>query len=467
MPAQTPPAQSSPILAEPFTFSGPAVSTTYCDDTSSSVTLDAPSRSVAMLCTHTKGGPGAACVRLHQVLRASGVRSHLYAASLTTGVPGVSLAVDMPLPPEPGKEVRLSTLDRSLDMQRELMTRYPRRDDQREMFSFLTPSLHPDRNPLPPADILHLHWIARLTDPALTPAYFQKKPVVWTLHDMFPFTGGCHHADACQRYAEECGACPNLGSRQPEDHSHKAWVQRKAAYAGMHMHVVCPSRWLADKAQASSLMRGFPLHVIPHGVPLEIYHPMNRPALRQEMGMGEDDRVLLFVAHDLAQTRGTGRALLECMQRLCEMPHKDAWRVVLLGGNAPRAFFETGLRVDCPGYIDRPEMMAALYNVADMLVLPSVAENLPTVIAESLACGTPAVAYDVGGVPEMIDHERTGYLAAAGDVEALVQGVQWAAGPGTAPEVRRRCRVVALERWSLARCAAQYMQIYEGLLAEV
>lgn len=455
---------------------------------------------VSHLCTNTKDEAGVTCVRLHHSLRQAGLQSTVYATNLASGDARITFPVKMDMPTEPGQTLRLSTLDRSQEMQAELMVRYPRRDNQRQMFSFLTPSFHPDKSSLPFVDIVHLHATARMTDPALASAYFQRNAVVWTLHDMNPFTGGCHDAEACEKYTQQCGACPNLASRKEEDDAYKIWRLRKVAYAGMRMRVVSPSHWMAEKARASALMGQFPVHVIPNGVPTDIYRPLNRAALRADMSISDDERVLLLPAQDLTRARKGGQAVLACLKRLRELGGAGTYRVILLGDNPPLEFLQTGLRVERPGHVEQPELLAALYNVADVLVLPSMAEHMPNGIGEALACGTPTVAYAVGAVPEMIEHERTGYLvdvdggeageaagvvdadagadADAGDasagnagevivgnVQGLVQGVLWAAGEGAARETRRLCRVTALERWGQARCAAAYLRVYEELLA--
>lgn len=413
---------------------------------------------IVMFNTRARGGAAVAARRILSDLRTRGVDSLLYTAQIAVAAPGLRLALPEVAETEHSS---LAGLQRSEDEQRTRMRHYPRRDPRREIFTFLTACAPVDKLDIDSQAIVHLHWIARMTDPALCPDFFQRHAVVWTMHDMQPFTGGCHHADECRKFTEHCGACPHLGSTDEKDDSFTAWRQRKSVYRRMQMHAVCPSRWLAEQAAASSLLQHATISVIANSVPVNIYRPLDRAAMRRALELADEDMVLLFNACNIAHPRKGGMALLHAMRKLAAMPEGKNTRVLLLGDNPSPELLETGLRVDVLGYIDNEEHMAAVYNMADALLLPSMAENLPNVIAESLACGTPAIAFAVGGIPEMIDHGSTGFLAPPGDVDALLAGVRWAEDARKNPALRRLCRAVALERWSPAHTATAYVRVYE------
>lgn len=207
-----------------------------------------------------------------------------------------------------------------------------------------------------------------------------------------------------------------------------------------------------------------PVHVIPNCVPVDVFRPLDRETVRTQLGIQKKECVLVFSAHSLQHVRKGGNALLACMRTLANSSIRDEMRIILLGSNPPPEFLSTGLKVNVLGYVENQDVLAAIYNAADMLVLPSMAENLPNVLAEALACGTPAVAFNVGGIPEMILHEKTGYLANPGDIQALLAGILWAAEVRTISTVRRLCRAKALEQWNPLSCAQEHIKLYQNLL---
>jgi glycosyltransferase involved in cell wall biosynthesis len=406
-----------------------------------------------MLCTYNHGGAGTAAMRLYRALCGlSGngrLTSRFYCASSKYAAEGVCL---------------LPGLARC---QYELMAAlagYPGRPPGSEHFSIPQLCCDPATIALPENfDVINLHWLGGMFDPALAPEALAGRPVVWTLHDMNPFTGGCHYSAGCARYAEHCGQCPELGSDDPRDLSFQTWRLRMGVYRTLNLHIVCPSAWLAEEAKKSFMFRRFPVRVIHNAHPLDIFRPLRRDATRRALGFKAGETVLLFVSESLRNKRKGGEYLLRALSLLASRPGADRIRLVLLGSAPPADFFQTGLRAESAGHVDDQESMALLYNAADAVITPSLEDNQPNVVCEALGCGTPVVAFAVGGVPEMLRHMETGWLAPLRDAEGLAAGMEWAASVKNHVSIRRRCRAFALENYSASAQAEEYMKLFHEI----
>jgi glycosyltransferase involved in cell wall biosynthesis/SAM-dependent methyltransferase len=421
---------------------------------------------IAMFSTSDTGGAGIAAVRLHRSLPGAGVSSLMYVALQKTRAENlyvfpawkqtVGRAND-------GSAVfaGLRNAARKREMQ---IARYSARPAGLEFFS--TPDGCVGLNTLlfrEDFDILHLHWIADFLD---TDAFssLQDRPLVWTLHDMRPFTGGCHYAGACDKFTEHCGACPQLGSDDPQDLSFLTWRRSMAAFRKLNLHVVTPSEWLAEQARRSSLFRNCPVRVIKPAQPLDIFRPMNKKEIRGSMGFRDNDLVLAFSAQSLDNDRKGVRFLPECLARLAASPLRDKLFLLLLGNSPPEALFHTGIRTGTLGHVDGAEQTALVYNAADAVLVTSLEDNAPNVICEAAGCGVPVIAFAAGGIPEMVKHRETGRLAPVGDVEALADGVRWLDAVRHDRALSLRCRAFALEQWNPAARAAEYAALYRDVL---
>ena len=426
---------------------------------------------IALFCSADSGGAGIAASRLQSTLREQGANSELYVlreSFLQTGVhvlPCYGQQVNSNNAPS---SFAVSTAGFASDAQRHrALAKYQHRPAGGEYYSVPTQCCNFNDVPLLDTfDVINLHWVAGMTDPAHALEFFSKRPVVWTLHDMNPFTGGCHYADGCRGFEKHCGNCPQLGSQNPGDLSHQTWKLRMSAYRQLNMHIVAPSQWLAALARNSSLFSRFPIHVIPNGHPLDVYTPLNRDDIRAALGFAPDTLVLLFASQNLTNRRKGGGYLLQLLHWLAQSPLKNKVAVLLLGNNPDRAFMETGIRVELTGHVSNDHHMAALYNAADAVLVPSFEDNQPNVICEAMACGTPVVAFSTGGIPEMVIHGITGYLSAAGDIEGLKEGIIWAEAQCPLPQRRRICRAHAMEKWNPEQCARLYAGLYASLLTE-
>jgi glycosyltransferase involved in cell wall biosynthesis len=318
---------------------------------------------------------------------------------------------------------------------------------------------------MPAGDILHLHWIAEFIDYEEFFEHFPGVlPLVWTLHDMNPFTGGCHYAGECRKFGEECGCCPQLGSGKWNDLSRAIWKRKREAYGhidGKRFCVVTPSQWLADEAKRSALLGGFRIEVIPYGVDTNCFRPQERAMARARLGIAAEATVVLFVAQSLGNSYKGMPVLMEALQRAERIPNL---LVVAVGGGGLPA----GFPVECVslGEMNEEKELALAYSASDLFVLPSLQDNFPNTALEAMACGVPVVGTRVGGIPEIVRDGCTGRLveqgdaaALAGAIEELLTNAEWRA------EMAGNCRRVALEEYTLEMQTRRYVGVYESLLS--
>jgi glycosyltransferase involved in cell wall biosynthesis len=316
---------------------------------------------------------------------------------------------------------------------------------------------------LPPADVVNLHWTADFIDVGeFLGALVPSLPVFWTLHDMNLFTGGCHYDRECGRHRSGCGRCPNLGSTKEKDLSREIWERKERVFgrlAADRLHIVTPSRWLAAEAEASALFRGrFPVTVIPYGLDTDLFTPRDYRAAREILGLPVDARVVLFVAHSVGWQRKGFPLLLESLGLLGDLP---GLHLMALG--AGQASHEVPVPSLHLGFVENERLVSMIYSAADVFVIPSVQDNLPNTVQEAMACGTPVVGFDAGGVPDMVRDGVTGRLASVGDPRDLARALR------TVLEDRegsRRMglegRRVALEEYALEVQARAYAALYAG-----
>lgn len=272
-------------------------------------------------------------------------------------------------------------------------------------------------------DVVNLHWICG--------GYLQieaiaklGKPVVWTLHDMWAFTGGCHYNQECDRYTSVCGACPQLHSSGKWDLSRWVWQRKAQAWKNLNPTIVTPSRWLAKSAKSSSLFKNLRVEVIPYGLDIERYKPINRAMARELLNLPQDKHLVLFGALNATGDRRKGFHLLQpALQNLSQ----SEWQLelVIFGSSQPSHLPDLGFKSHYLGKLSDDISLALVYAAADVFVAPSTQDNLPNTVMEALACGTPCVAFNIGGMPDMIEHQQNGYLAQPFKVEDLAQGIAW------------------------------------------
>ena len=314
----------------------------------------------------------------------------------------------------------------------------------------------------PPADVLNLHWVAHFLDYKKFFARIPRgQPLVWTLHDMAPMTGGCHHAMDCSRFEKSCGACPLLGSSNARDLTRRIHHRKATALARLApetTRIVAPSQWLAGEARRSSLLGRFNVNVIPNGVDVETFAPRDRRIARDVLGMPQDAHVVLFAADAVGNHHKGMDLLLEAINGV------DTGLPLILAsmGSNPAVAPKGNMHL---GRMENMHLMSYIYSAADLFVLPTRAEALGNVLLEAMACGVPCVSFDVGGVPDAVRHQETGLLAPAEDVAVLRSSIVGLL-QNDALRIRMgiRSRHVAETEFATHHIAAKYAKIYAELI---
>lgn len=331
-------------------------------------------------------------------------------------------------------------------------------------------------------DILHLHWVnQRFLD--LLELKNINKPIVWTLHDSWPFCGVCHYFLDCTRYKLHCGDCPMLHSNKDKDLAYRVFKKKIRAYKGLNMHIVTPSRWLGECAKQSALFGRFPVTVIPNCLETDVYRPLEEyelnerletamqcnQALREVKCLINEKAVkpiILYGAMNATTDRIKGlSSLLSAMQILDN--HGFEANLVVFGANEsdlPMQFEH--INVHFVGYISDTDILVTLYNLADVMVVPSLTENLSCAIMESLSCATPVCCFDIGGNSDMVEHHVNGYLAKEKDSEDLAAGIRWCLDNNKDDSLSVAARKKVLENYTIERVGKQYAELYKSILSK-
>jgi glycosyltransferase involved in cell wall biosynthesis len=263
------------------------------------------------------------------------------------------------------------------------------------------------------ADVVNLHWVSSFLD---FPSFFSEeksKPVMWTLHDMNAFTGGCHYAEDCEGFKADCNNCPQL-SHPYQNYNQKNLAIKAKTHLGK-LTIITPSQWLKEQSIHSLLFKNQQHHVIPYGIDTQIFKEYDTHFCKTFFNVSTNKKIILFVAQVVSNRVKGLKYLLEAVNII----QQDISIVVIGEGT-----FENTLKdVTFLGTIHDERLLALAYNMADIFVLPSLADNSPNVIIESLCCGTPVVAFEVGGIPDLIINGENGFLAKKSDAQSLAENM--------------------------------------------
>ncbi|AQG80756.1 glycosyltransferase family 4 protein [Spirosoma montaniterrae] len=319
------------------------------------------------------------------------------------------------------------------------------------------------------ADVLHLHWInfGYLSLSTLQTLFDLGKPVVWTLHDQWAFTGGCHYTRGCNHYLNHCRQCPYLKNPGEHDLAYRIFERKLRLFENADVHFAPPSRWLADDAMRSKLLRRFPFTVIPYAIDQETFRPIDRTRANERLGLPNTNRPrLLFGSANVTDPRKGFRYFAEALTRLREQQPDLDPEILVFGKGRSYLLDELPYPVQHLGVLTSADDVVAAYNAAEAMVVPSLEDNLPNTVIEALACGTPVVAFGTGGIPEMIDHQQNGYLAAVGSAQELADGLAFVLNHQQPAVLRQNARQFAENRFSEDVVASQLYDLYKSLMSE-
>jgi glycosyltransferase involved in cell wall biosynthesis len=402
------------------------------------------------------GGAARSAYRLHFGLRRLGIDSQMLVLNKVSGDSAVGLfPVDRGLP---------ARVVRKLWRMRQGAFAPPHRP--LEIFSI-------DKSPLgdsilktlPAADVLNLHWVAGMFDFDVLTEFCRRTPVVWTLHDMNPLTGGCHFDEVCGRFQSACGQCPQLESSNPADTSAQVLRRKVATTATIpenRLTFVAPSVWLTKQAQLSAPFRRFRCQTIPYGLDTDVFQPRNPMVVRELLGISSSTRVILFLAEGLDDRRKGFDLLVRALHGLGDLSNTY---LLAVGGGMRGVDLDLPLSIRVIPTVNDDRFLSFIYSAADVFVMASRADNLPNTVLESICCGTPVAGFNVGGVPDLIIPGETGELASAGDPESLAAAVRrLLSDEWPREQMRERCRQWAFAHYELQQQANRYRELYNRML---
>ena len=280
------------------------------------------------------------------------------------------------------------------------------------------------------SDIVHLHWLAHMIDfPSFFGSIPDEVPIVWTMHDMGAFTGGCHYSEGCLRFDAGCGSCPQVANPNPKDVSHDSIRAKQRSLKGKRLHIVAPSNWLIELAKRSPIWPAdTTFSVIHYGLDLRQFRPQDKAVARQQMGIVTDKLVVGFGADDLGNRRKGFEYLSQALSQLAgESAAKSPIELVVFGEGEISDELRSQFKTHSFGFVRDPDRLATIYACCDTVVVPSLQDNQPQVGLEAMACGRPVIGFDAGGIPEYVIDDVNGILVPVRKTAALASAITWMA----------------------------------------
>lgn len=395
------------------------------------------------------GGAGIAAFRLHTALRKNGVESYMLVQDKKSKDPFVYKSSSIPY----FNEIRAE-----LDY-------FPLRFVLKGKSVFSSSWLHDCNNKIIrkiKPDIIHLHWIAggfikieNLKKPS--------SPIIWSLHDMWPFTGGCHYDNECNKYKSNCIDCPMLKTNSKL--SRKIFNRKETSYKQIkNLHINGLSKWLSNCAKDSKLFSENKISNIPNCIDINEFYPIDKLAAKKNLGIDINKKNILFGAVAATKDKRKGFDLLK--EALFKMKTKENKTFSVFGSKQANHTDRNGFKFNYLGHISNIELLRTVYSAADVIVIPSRQENLSNVVMEALACGTPVVAFDIGGMPDMISHKENGYLAKGFNTDDLLNGIEWLLNNSNLKQISENAHQSIKNKFLDSKIATQYIDVYSKMISE-
>ena len=317
------------------------------------------------------------------------------------------------------------------------------------------------------ADLIHLHWINQgmLSISNIRKILRSGKPVVWTMHDIWPATAICHVTLGCRRFTTGCCNCRLLpGNGSAHDLAYKIWQKKLSMLRNENIYFVTCSRWLEQEAKNSALLSGQKITSVPNCIDTHIYKKGVKHEARQRLGLPADKKLILFASQRVTNENKGMSYLIEACKQLAAAPGEKPG-VVILGGHAEEVVAELPLEAYPLGYVNDEHRIVDVYNAVDLFVLPSLSENLPNTIMEAMACGVPCVGFRVGGIPEEIDHKKNGYVAEYRSADDLARGISWILNEADYQALSNDAIHKVAHNYSQQSVAMKYLDVYHQAMA--
>lgn len=415
-------------------------------------------RVVHLSTSDINGGAARAAFRLHKGLRLKGVDSIMFTRDKSSSDASV---IKYRYPKGMGKYAWKS---RKILIESDFSKYKNSRPGGQEVFSDDRSSLKPGfMDQLPESDIYHLHWISGFTD---LPSFFRdiKKPVVWTLHDMFPFTGGCHYTSDCENFKSNCHHCPQLGSTVSRDLSYRIWKRKQKFLKQFDSQLIIRtnSYWLAEEARKSNLFKDYDINTIHYGIETDEFIPLDKTACRKSLKIPTDSRVIVFGAPDINNPR-KGYVFLEKALMKVGNSYPNLFLLSFGSGKMPE---NTGFPNLHLGHISNNYLLSIIYNCADVFVIPSLEEAFGQTALEAMSCGIPVAGFNTGGIPDMVKNGNTGYLAEKGNSGELADAIIkiFESDENMYGRIAENCRETVLNGFTLIHQAEKYIHLYSQMI---
>ena len=313
-------------------------------------------------------------------------------------------------------------------------------------------------------DVIHLHWVNQgyLSIGNLNKILHSGKRVVITMHDQWYFTGICHYSGDCDKYTSHCHHCTLMNGTALGDFASQLFDKKQHIYEDSKVTFVGCSQWMANLARTSALTQGHKVVSIPNAINTEQFRPLDKAAARKELSLPLKGKLLLFGCQRITDERKGFRYLVDALQIIKRDNPEIAQNteIVVVGGKADSSSSHLPFSIIPVSYVSDPQKMIALYNAVDLYVTPSLQDNLPNTIMEALACGTPCVGFDVGGIPEMIDHKKNGYVARYKDSADFAEGIKWVL-TSDHDTLSAKAREKVMNNYTEDIVAKKYIEVYE------
>lgn len=318
------------------------------------------------------------------------------------------------------------------------------------------------------ADVIHLHWVNQgmLSLNDIRKILKSGKPVVWTMHDMWPCTGICHHARECTNYHQECHHCPYLyGGGSKKDLSNRIFHKKQQLYKEAPITFITCSQWLKGQAEKSALLAGETVISIPNPINTNLFKPRDKKEARRKCHLPQNGKLILFGSAKITDKRKGIDYLIESCKLLADRhPElKESLGVVVFGKQSEQLKSLLPFKVYPLNYVSNEHELVDVYNAVDLFVTPSLEENLPNTIMEAMACGVPCIGFNVGGIPEMIDHLHNGYVAQYKSSEDFANGIYWALTDPDYPPLSEQANRKAIANYSESIIAKRYIDVYNKI----
>ena len=294
------------------------------------------------------------------------------------------------------------------------------------------------------ADIVHLHWVCNAMI-SINDIKYINAPIVWSLHDMWPFTGGCHYSEGCLSYQNSCGACKVLRSKKSYDLSRLLFNKKIKSFSKKKMVINGLSSWIARAASESSIFQGHIITNLPNMIDTKVFSPINTNIARDILNLPKNQKIIMFGA--MSPESDPRKRYKELTGALELLERKDV-ELAIFGASHGES--NNRFKTHYLGFINDDISLKLLYSSADVLVVPSLEENLSNIIMESLSCGTPVVGFDIGGNSDMVKHKQNGYLARPRSHADMVNGINWVIDNSKNKNIRDISRNICVEKFGSA-----------------